>query len=82
MAKQSAIQKNNNRKVLIDRLSEKRKKLKSLLSSKELPFEERVNERLLCLVVEWRCKDFVLSVAGTSVNIEEIPLDISGKRSW
>ena len=42
MAKQSAIQKNNNRKVLIDRLSEKRKKLKSLLSSKDLPFEERV----------------------------------------
>ena len=42
MAKQSAIQKNNNRKVLIDRLSEKRKKLMSLLSSKELPFEERV----------------------------------------
>ena len=42
MAKQSAIQKNNNRKVLIDRLSEKRKKLKSLLSSKDLPFEQRV----------------------------------------
>ena len=42
MAKQSAIQKNINRKVLIDRLSEKRKKLKSLLSNKELPFEERV----------------------------------------
>jgi hypothetical protein len=40
MAKQSAIQKNNNRKVLIDRLSEKRKKLKSLLSSKDLTFEE------------------------------------------
>ena len=37
MAKQSAIQKNLNRKTLIDRLSEKRKKLK-----KELPFEERV----------------------------------------
>ena len=42
MAKQSAIQKNINRKVLIDRLSEKRKKLKSLLSNKDLPFEERV----------------------------------------
>ena len=37
MAKQSAIQKNINRKVLIDRLSEKRKKLKSLLSNKDLP---------------------------------------------
>ena len=42
MAKQSAIQKNINRKVLIDRLSEKRKKLKSFLSNKDLPFEERV----------------------------------------
>ena len=41
MAKQSAIQKNINRKVLIDRLFEKRKKLKSLLSNKNLPFEER-----------------------------------------
>ena len=30
MAKQSAIQKNLNRKILIDRLSEKRKKLKKL----------------------------------------------------
>ena len=51
MAKQSAIQKNLNRKVLIDRLSEKRKKLKSLLSNKDLPFEERVKiqMKLECL---------------------------------
>ena len=42
MAKQSAIQKNLNRKILIDRLSEKRNKLKKLLLNKELPFEERV----------------------------------------
>ena len=42
MAKQSAIQKNLNRKTLIDRLSEKRNKLKKLLSNKDLPFEERV----------------------------------------
>jgi small subunit ribosomal protein S14 len=42
MAKQSAIQKNLNRKTLIDRLSEKRKKLKKLLANKILPFEERV----------------------------------------
>ena len=41
MAKQSAIQKNINRKVLIDRLSEK-EKIKKLLSNKDLPFEERV----------------------------------------
>ena len=33
MAKQSAIQKNNNRKVLIDRLSEKRKKFQMKLES-------------------------------------------------
>ena len=42
MAKQSAIQKNINRKTLIDRLSEKRAKLKKALMNKELPFEERV----------------------------------------
>ena len=42
MAKQSAIQKNLNRRTLIDRLSEKRNKLKKLLSNKDLPFEERV----------------------------------------
>ncbi len=42
MAKQSAIQKNLNRKILIDRLSEKRAKLKKVLMNKELPFEERV----------------------------------------
>ena len=42
MAKQSAIQKNINRKTLIDRLSEKRAKLKKTLMNKELPFEERV----------------------------------------
>ena len=42
MAKQSAIQKNINRKTLIDRLSEKRAKLKKVLMNKELPFEERV----------------------------------------
>ena len=34
MAKQSAIQKNINRKTLIDRLSEKRKKLKKVLTCK------------------------------------------------
>jgi hypothetical protein len=45
MAKQSAIQKNLNRKTLIDRLSEKRKKLKKnlliriLLLKKELKFK-------------------------------------------
>ena len=37
MAKQSAIQKNINRKTLIDRLSEKRAKLKKVLMNKELP---------------------------------------------
>jgi len=42
MAKQSAIQKNLNRKTLIDRLSEKRKKLKKELANKDLAFEERV----------------------------------------
>ena len=42
MAKQSAIQKNTNRKILIDRLREKRAKLKKALMNKELPFEERV----------------------------------------
>ena len=42
MAKQSAIQKNLNRKTLIDRLSEKRKKLKKELANRDLPFEERV----------------------------------------
>jgi small subunit ribosomal protein S14 len=42
MAKQSAIQKNLNRKKIIDRLSEKRAKLKKALMNKELPFEERV----------------------------------------
>ena len=42
MAKQSAIQKNLNRKTLIDRLSEKGANLKKLLMNKELPFEERV----------------------------------------
>ena len=42
MAKQSAIQKNLNRKTLIERLSEKRSKLKKILSSKDLSFEDRV----------------------------------------
>ena len=42
MAKQSAIQKNLNIKTLIDRLSEKRKKLKKELANKDLAFEERV----------------------------------------
>ena len=42
MAKQSAIQKNTNRKILIDRLRLKRAKLKKALMNKELPFEERV----------------------------------------
>ena len=42
MAKQSAIQKNINRKILIDRLSEKRTKLKKALMNKEISFEERV----------------------------------------
>ena len=42
MAKQSAIQKNINRKILIDRLSEKRAKLKKTLMNKELSFEDRV----------------------------------------
>tara|TARA_Y100001935_G_C17247786_1_gene479301 strand:- start:106 stop:411 length:306 start_codon:yes stop_codon:yes gene_type:complete len=42
MAKQSAIQKNINRKKLISRLSEKRANLKKLLSNRDLPFEERV----------------------------------------
>ncbi len=42
MAKQSAIQKNINRKKLISRLSEKRANLKKLLSNRDLSFEERV----------------------------------------
>ena len=46
MAKQSAIQKNINRKKLIDRLSEKRAKLKKILNNKELSFEERIKVQM------------------------------------
>ncbi len=46
MAKQSAIQKNINRKRLIDRLSEKRAKLKKILNNKELSFEERIKVQM------------------------------------
>ena len=46
MAKQSAIQKNNNRKTLSDRLSEKRAKFKKVLMNKELSFEERVKIKI------------------------------------
>ena len=41
MAKKSAIQKNLNRKTLIDRLSQKRKNFKKILLNKDLSFEER-----------------------------------------
>ncbi len=46
MAKQSAIQKNLSRKTLIERLSEKRNKLKKILSSKDLSFEDRVKTQM------------------------------------
>ena len=41
MAKQSAIQKNLNRKTLIDRLSEKRKKLKKEHTNRDIKFKEK-----------------------------------------
>jgi len=42
MAKQSAIQKNLNRKTLIDRLSEKRANLKKLLMKKSYPLRKEL----------------------------------------
>ena len=42
MAKQSAIQKNLNKKKLIDDLTKKRSSLKKLLKSKDLDFEKRI----------------------------------------
>ena len=42
MAKKSAIQKNIRKKNLISRLSEKRSKLKKILKSKDLDFDERI----------------------------------------
>jgi|TARA_B100000787_G_C16168057_1_gene284937 small subunit ribosomal protein S14 len=42
MAKQSSIQKNQNRKTLIDRLRDKRLMLKKSIKNKDLPFEDRI----------------------------------------
>ena len=42
MAKKSAIQKNQNRQELIDRLKSKRANLKKQLLNKEIPFEDRI----------------------------------------
>ena len=42
MAKQSSIQKNQNRKILIDRLRNKRVNLKKSIMNKDLPFEDRI----------------------------------------
>ena len=42
MAKQSSIKKNENRKVLIERLRDKRLKLKNSIMNKDLPFEDRI----------------------------------------
>ena len=42
MAKQSSIQKNQNRKILIDRLRNKRLNLKKSIMNKDLPFEDRI----------------------------------------
>ena len=42
MAKQSSIQKNENRKILIDRLRNKRVNLKKSIMNKDLPFEDRI----------------------------------------
>ena len=42
MAKKSAIQKNQNRQELINRLKSKRANLKKELLNKEMPFEDRI----------------------------------------
>ena len=42
MAKKSAIQKNQNRQELIDKLKLKRANLKKQLLNKEIPFEDRI----------------------------------------
>ena len=42
MAKKSSIQKNLNRKKLIERLSKKRSALKKIVMNKDLSFEERI----------------------------------------
>ncbi len=42
MAKKSSIQKNLNRKKLIERLSKKRSTLKKIVMNKDLSFEERI----------------------------------------
>jgi small subunit ribosomal protein S14 len=46
MAKKSSIQKNINRKSLIDRLSKKRMELKNLLKNKEISFEQRIKTQV------------------------------------
>ena len=46
MAKKSAIQKNMNRKTLIERLHKKRLSIKKLLKNKEMSFEERIKTQI------------------------------------
>jgi small subunit ribosomal protein S14 len=46
MAKQSTIQKNINRKKLIERLSKKRASLKNLLKNKDISFEDRIKTQV------------------------------------
>ncbi|MAV82684.1 MAG: 30S ribosomal protein S14 [Pelagibacteraceae bacterium] len=46
MAKKSAIQKNMNRKNLIERLHKKRLSIKKLLKNKEMSFEERIKTQI------------------------------------
>ena len=46
MAKKSAIQKNMNRKNLIERLQKKRLSIKKLLKNKEMSFEERIKTQI------------------------------------
>tara|TARA_B100001996_G_scaffold186691_1_gene142818 strand:+ start:209 stop:514 length:306 start_codon:yes stop_codon:yes gene_type:complete len=46
MAKKSAIQKNMNRKNLIERLHKKRLSIKKLLKNKEMSIEERIKTQI------------------------------------
>ena len=46
MAKKSAIQKDNNRRRLVDAHAAKRTRLKEIADNRDLPMEERFNARL------------------------------------
>tara|TARA_B110000208_G_scaffold189694_1_gene251825 strand:- start:850 stop:1155 length:306 start_codon:yes stop_codon:yes gene_type:complete len=46
MAKQSAIQKNLNREILINRLKKKRNSLKDILMNKDVSFEDRIKAQI------------------------------------